>query len=132
VAQDFAGPTAQPSRADEDSEFTKDARRTWARLLAKIFEVDSMLCSCGAEMKIVSVITDGRVVARILRHLESERCKARDLFEPRAPHFPINSPTSPMRDAAVASHPARLKRASSQFRILPDDAIFHSLFHSLA
>jgi len=85
VTQDFAGLTAQPSRADEDSEFTKDARRTWARLLAKIFEVDPMLCSCGAEMEIVSVITDARVVDRILRHLESERCKARDPFEPRAP-----------------------------------------------
>jgi hypothetical protein len=85
VAQDFAGPTAQRPRADEDAEFTKDACRTWTRLLAKIFEVDPMLCSCGAEMKIVSVITDGRVVDRILRHLESERCKARDPFEPRAP-----------------------------------------------
>ena len=85
VTQDFAGLTAQPSRADEDSEFTKDARRTWARLLAKSFELDPMLCSCGAEMKIVSVITDARVVDRILRHLESERCKARDPFEPRAP-----------------------------------------------
>jgi hypothetical protein len=46
---------------------------------------------------------------------------------PGPPHFHINSPTSPMRDAAVASHPARLKCASSQFQILPDDAIFHSL-----
>ena len=46
---------------------------------------------------------------------------------PGAPHFPINGPTSPMRDAAVASHPARLKCGSLQFRILPDDAIFHSL-----
>ena len=49
VTQDFAGSTAQPPRADEDSEFTKDARRTWARLLAKIFEVDPMLCSCGGD-----------------------------------------------------------------------------------
>jgi hypothetical protein len=55
VTQDFAGSTAQPSRAEEDSEFTKDARRTWARLLRKVMEVDPMLCSCSAEMKIVSV-----------------------------------------------------------------------------
>jgi len=39
-------------------------------------KVDLMLCSCGAQMKIVSVITDARVVDRILRHLGSERCKA--------------------------------------------------------
>jgi len=30
-------------------------------------------------------ITDPRVVDRILRHRESERCKTRDPFEPRAP-----------------------------------------------
>ena len=39
----------------------------------------------GAEMKIVSIITDLRVVDRILRHLESQACRARDPFEPRAP-----------------------------------------------
>jgi hypothetical protein len=36
-------------------------------------------------MKIVSFITEPRVVDRILRHLASEACKARDPFEPRAP-----------------------------------------------
>ena len=49
------------------------------------FEVDRLLCRCGAEMKIVSFITDPRVVDRILRHLESQACRARDPFEPRAP-----------------------------------------------
>ena len=54
-------------------------------MLRKIFEVEPMLCRCGAEMKIVSIITDPRVVDRILRHRQSERCKAQDPFEPRAP-----------------------------------------------
>jgi hypothetical protein len=40
---------------------------------------------CGAQMKIVSFITEPRVVDRILRHLASEACKARDPFDPRAP-----------------------------------------------
>ena len=86
AARDRTSPTAQARLAGEDSEFAKETRRTWARLLRKIFEIDPMLCSrCGAEMKIISVITDPRIVDRILRHLESERCKARDPFEPRAP-----------------------------------------------
>jgi len=38
VTRDFARPTAQPSRVDEDSEFAKETRRTWARLLAKILK----------------------------------------------------------------------------------------------
>jgi hypothetical protein len=36
-------------------------------------------------MQIVSFITDPRVVDCIVRHRESERCKPRDPFEPRAP-----------------------------------------------
>jgi hypothetical protein len=40
---------------------------------------------CGAKMKIVSVITDPRVLDRILQHLKSEACRARDSFESRAP-----------------------------------------------
>jgi len=85
LAQDFAGRTARSTTEDEDSEFTRETRRTWARLLRKIFEVDPMLCSCGTKMKIISVITEPRVVDRILRHLESERCRARDPFQARPP-----------------------------------------------
>ena len=47
-----------------------------------------LLFSCGAEMKIISFITDPRVVDRILRHRESQECRARDPFEPRAPPQP--------------------------------------------
>jgi hypothetical protein len=70
-----------PSRTD----FSRQARSTWARLIKKIFEAAPLLCSCGARMRIASFITDPRVVDRILRHLESGRSKAQDPFEPRAP-----------------------------------------------
>jgi hypothetical protein len=36
-------------------------------------------------MRIVSFITDPRVIDRILRHRESGRCKTPDPFEPRPP-----------------------------------------------
>jgi hypothetical protein len=85
VSQEFPAGTAPPRADDEDSEFARESRPTWARLLRKIFEVDPLLCSCGAEMKIVSIITEPRTVDRILRHLESDRCKARDPFQPRPP-----------------------------------------------
>jgi len=83
---------AQPHK--DNSDFSREARSTWARLLRKIFEVDPLVCACGARMQIVSFITEPRVVDRILRHRQSERCKARDPFEPRAP---------PSGIAAVAS-----------------------------
>jgi hypothetical protein len=47
--------------------------------------VDSLLCKCGAQMQIISFITEPRVGDRILRHRESERCHAMDPFESRAP-----------------------------------------------
>jgi hypothetical protein len=78
-----AATVAQPEK--DNSDFSRETRSTWARLLRKIFEIDPLLCACGARMKIVSFITEPRIVDRILRHRESERCQAKDPFEPRAP-----------------------------------------------
>jgi hypothetical protein len=65
----------------DNSDFSREARSTWARLIKKIFEANPLLCTCGGRMRIVSFITDHRVVDRILRHRESGRCKAQDPFE---------------------------------------------------
>ena len=64
-------------------------------LIRKIFEADPLVCACGACMRIVSFITDPRTIDRILRHRESERCKAKDFFETASsagrpcPRFPL-------------------------------------------
>jgi hypothetical protein len=83
---------ALANRAQAPKAFTEQqtppAPGILARLIKRIFEVDPLLCSCGAEMKIISFITDPRVVDRILRHRESQECRARDPFEPRAPPQP--------------------------------------------
>jgi hypothetical protein len=79
------GSKAETHPEQDNSDFSREARSTWGRLIRKIFESDPLLCTCGARMRIVSFITDHRVVDRILRHRESERCKAQDPFEPRAP-----------------------------------------------
>ena len=57
--------------SDADEEVDIDARkRAWARLLAKVYEVDPMVCpKCGAEMKVIAVIEDSDELKRILRHL---------------------------------------------------------------
>jgi len=56
---------------DVDEEVGVDARkRAWARLLAKVFEVDPLVCpKCGAEMKVIAIIEDTAEINRILRHL---------------------------------------------------------------
>ena len=45
-------------------------RRSWARLIRKIYEVDPLVCPrCGATMKVIAVIEDEEVISRILSHL---------------------------------------------------------------
>ena len=77
---------APASEARDNADFSREARSTWARLVWKIFEADPLTCgACGTRMRIVSFITDPRVIDRILRHRQSERCRTEDPFEPRAP-----------------------------------------------
>lgn len=45
-------------------------RSAWARLIAKVYEIDPLLCPrCGSEMRLIAVITDPAEVRTILRHL---------------------------------------------------------------
>jgi hypothetical protein len=81
-------PAPQASgRADPEEDvpaWVKQRRRSWARLLRRIYEVDPLVCPrCGEELKVVAVITDPVVVDRILAHRRTK--KIRSPFEPRAP-----------------------------------------------
>src|SRR4029450_9235745 len=113
-------------KGDEEKIDSSRARRaSWARLLRKIFEVDPLLCTCGAQMKIVSFITEPRVVDRILRHLASEACKARDPFDPRAPPAAASpSPTSP--DQATPRLTAPSPRHTLWIPVCPESGHHHT------
>jgi len=75
---------AQATHEDDELACVQQRRRSWARLLRRIYEVDPMVCPrCGDELKIVAVITDPVVVDRILAHRRQK--KIRSPFEPRAP-----------------------------------------------
>jgi hypothetical protein len=82
---DSPGAGAPAAEAPDNSDFSSEARGTWARLIRKIFSADPLTCACGARMRIRFLITDPRVVDRILRHRESKRCQTRDPFQPRPP-----------------------------------------------
>jgi len=79
------GEDAPAHEHGDNADVSREARCTWARLIRKIFEADPLLCTCGARMRIVSFITDPRVVDRILRHRQSDRCRTGDPFESRDP-----------------------------------------------
>ena len=57
--------------SDVDEEVGVDSRKgAWARLLAKVYEVDPLVClKCGAEMKVIAIIEDPDEIKRILKHL---------------------------------------------------------------
>ena len=59
--------------ADQDTVISpskKACASSWARLIAKIYEVNPLVCPrCGSEMKILAVITDTHEVKKILKHL---------------------------------------------------------------
>ena len=81
-----AGPASCEPRPDEDEqdEWIRRRRRSWARLIARIYEVDPLTCPrCGHELKIVAAITDPRVIDKILAH--RRRVGLRSPFAPRAP-----------------------------------------------
>jgi len=79
-----AGGRGPDADADAESGFANERRRSWARLLRKILEVDPLLCPrCQVEMKIVSVITDPVVIDAILRHVDGGG--GHDPHDPSAP-----------------------------------------------
>ena len=51
----------------EASVSSKESRAAWARLIAKVFEADPLICRhCGSPMRIVAVITEPQPVRKIL------------------------------------------------------------------
>ena len=47
-----------------------DARRRWADLLRRIYEVDPLQCpKCGGAMRVIALIQEPKVIDKILRHL---------------------------------------------------------------
>jgi len=51
----------------------KTSSKTWARLIAKVYEVDPLKCEgCGAQMKLIAFIKDAISITKILTHLGEE------------------------------------------------------------
>jgi hypothetical protein len=80
---DSSAPTAEPTPS-------KPRRASWARLIKRVFEINPLLCSCGATMVVISFITDPKTIDHILEHLrrtESTLVEPAMPPEARAPPF---------------------------------------------
>jgi hypothetical protein len=43
-------------------------RKSWARLIRRVYEVEPFLCRCGERMRVVGFITQAPVIRKILDH----------------------------------------------------------------
>ena len=69
AAEGDGGLTPVPVAAPEPLPL-REARRRWAELLRRIYEVDPLACpACGGAMRILAFITEAAVIDRILAHL---------------------------------------------------------------
>jgi len=60
----------------QDNGYTKDANKSWAKLIKKVYEVDPLICpQCGGNMRIIAFIEDYRVVKKILDYLGIDEFK---------------------------------------------------------
>jgi hypothetical protein len=72
-----------PSGAESPGGGGRVSRASWARLLKRVFDIDLACPRCGAQMRVVSFLTDPEVVDRVLAHVREEEVEL--LFDPRAP-----------------------------------------------
>jgi hypothetical protein len=52
-----------------DSTWLAARRKSWARLIHRVYEVDPLLCRCGERMRVVGFITQAPVIRKILDHI---------------------------------------------------------------
>ena len=97
VAQ--ASAVVEPDK-EEDTEIRKAARRRWAQLIKKVYEVDPLVCpKCSGPMEIVAFVTDAKAIGKILRHI------GQNASAERAPPKPssIRAPAAPAEWTYVPS-----------------------------
>jgi hypothetical protein len=58
-----------PDPPRPDSAWLAARRKSWARLILRVYEVDPLLCSCGKRMRVVGFITQTSVIRKILDHI---------------------------------------------------------------
>jgi hypothetical protein len=52
-----------------DSPWLAARRKSWARLIRRVYEVDPFLCRCGERMRVVGFITHPPIIRKVLDHI---------------------------------------------------------------
>ena len=69
TASNRAGSPEVPA-TETDAPDARERRHAWARLLARVYEVDPLVCPrCGARLRVIAVIQNPVQIKKILNHL---------------------------------------------------------------
>lgn len=52
-------------------------RRSWARLIRRVYLTDPLKCECGGELRVIAFITERNTIRTILSHLEARTTESR-------------------------------------------------------
>ncbi len=52
-------------------------RKSWAQLIKRVYQVDPLICDCGGTLRVISFITQHKVIRKILHHLDKRNPNAR-------------------------------------------------------
>jgi len=70
-------PPTPPGTQDELSAARQRAPMTWMQRLRRVFDIDISQCPrCGAALRVLAVITEPRVIAAILEHIDTRAARA--------------------------------------------------------
>ena len=58
-----------PDPPRPDSAWLAARRKSWARLIRRVYEVDPLLCPCGERMRVVGFLAQAPVIRKILTHI---------------------------------------------------------------
>ncbi len=127
------GPDSEDRPAEEESaaeRFSRRRRRSWARLLRKIYDVDPLRCGCGGSLRVIAVIEQPHVIRRILAHLKlgqgPQRAPPPRLFPKSWNTFWRNFPPSRLKPF----EPPTTRSSGTRLRIGPTEEL--ELFSRLA
>lgn len=52
-------------------------RKSWARLIKRVYQVDPLKCECGGTLRVIGFITEHKVIRKILDHLHKRNANSR-------------------------------------------------------
>ena len=105
--------TAGPPKSE--TAWLKERRKSWARLIRRVYEADPLLCRCGQWMRVVGFITQAPVIRKILDHVgrrfEPLVLPSREMWKKKIPISGCGSFAWPgfLQDGDVHGHPLLLE-----------------------